>query len=277
MKQNERVTGKEQYYTPHNTALFCFNKMKPFLPTNHEFTWLEPAGGTGSFIDVIENNGFNNIISYDIEPKHQKVLLTKDFLLEDISHLNNCITLTNPPFGRANKLSIPFFNKVAKVSTLIGFLVPKSWRKWSVINRLDLNFHLVEDVDLDVDFIYETPQTKSKGRLNTIFQVWERREHKRDKIVIEDRKYITKTTPENADVSLTIFGRGCGKVKTNFERVPNTTQMFLKLNESWVLDALNQVNFSRFYNNVAFVEALSIQEINYLLNEYIDSRSVDVY
>jgi hypothetical protein len=80
-------------------------------------------------------------------------------------------------------------------------------------------------------------------------------------------------------VSLTIFGRGCGKVKTEFPRVPNTTQMFLKLNNDWVLDALMNVDFSRFYNNVAFVEALSIQEINYLLNDYhdknLDSRLLD--
>jgi hypothetical protein len=189
-----------------------------------------------------------------------------------LSHLHNCITLTNPPFGRANKLSVPFFNKCAQVSDLIGFLVPKSWRKWSVINRLDPNFHLIQDLDLTVDFIYDNKSEKSKGKLNTIFQVWEKREEQRKKIKIPDRNYITKTTPECADVSLTIFGRGCGKVKTEFERIPNTTQMFLKINESWVLDALYTIDFSRFYLNTAFVEALSIQEINFLLNEFKDSQ-----
>lgn len=271
MKQNKRVTGKEQYYTPLDTALFCFDTMKPFLPEDQPITWLEPAGGKGSFIDAILLRGYKNVISYDIDPKHKEVLFTNDFLTEDLSHLKNCITLTNPPFGRANKLSVPFFNKCATVSDLIGFLVPKSWRKWSVINRLDNNFHLVEDVELNVDFIYDNNK-KSKGKLNTIFQVWKREDHKREKIIVSDRKYITKTDPENADVSLTIFGRGCGKVKTDFPRIPNTTQMFLKLNEAWVLDALKNIDFSCFYNNVAFVEALSIQEINYLLNAYIDSK-----
>ena len=47
--------------------------------------------------------------------------------------------------------------------------------------------------------------------------------------------------------------------------------MFLKCNEPWVVDALKTVDFSRFYNNVAFVEALSIKEINFLLNEYKDA------
>lgn len=274
-KQNQRVTGKEQYYTPSDTAKMCFDVIDSFLPSVKDFIWLEPAGGTGSFIDVIENSGYSNIVSYDIEPKHPKVKLTTDFLNEDLSALKNCVTLTNPPFGRANKLSIPFFNKCATVSEYIGFLVPKSWRKWTVINRLDSRFHLIKDLELNVDFIYNNDEDKkSKGKLNTVFQVWEKRDYKRPKIVIEDRNYITKTNPERADVSLTVFGRGCGRVKTEFPRIDNTTQMFLKLNQNWVLEGLMNVDFSRFYNNVAFVEALSIQEINHLLNEYHDKNVV---
>jgi hypothetical protein len=46
--------------------------------------------------------------------------------------------------------------------------------------------------------------------------------------------------------------------------------MFLKVNQPWVYDALLEIDYSKFYNNVAFIEALSIQEINYLLNEYFD-------
>ena len=76
--------------------------------------------------------------------------------------------------------------------------------------------------------------------------------------------------PQDADVSLTIFGRGCGRVKVDFPRVDNTTQMFLKVADDAVLGALGDVDFSRFYCNVAFIEALSIREINFLLNEYFD-------
>jgi hypothetical protein len=86
----------------------------------------------------------------------------------------------------------------------------------------------------------------------------------------EDRGYIEKCSPEEADVSLTVFGRGCGSLKRDFQRVSNTTQMFLRVNEDWVYEALESVDYSKFYENVAFVEALSIKEIWYLLNEYRD-------
>ena len=68
---------------------------------------------------------------------------------------------------------------------------------------------------------------------------------------------------------MTVFGYGCGKVRTEFERIPNSTVMFLKLNDKRVLASLNRVDFSKFYRNTAYTEALSLQEIRYLLNQDI--------
>lgn len=272
MKQNQRTTGKEQYYTPRETAERLVSTMLGFASA--ESQWLEPAGGTGVFVDAMKRAGVQSVASYDIEPLHPGVLQTADFLLEDISHLKNCVTLTNPPFGRANKLSVPFFNKCATVSDTIGFLVPKSWRKWSVINRLHSSFHLAHDEELCVDFQYLNDANKSTGKLATVFQIWEKKPYAREKITVQDRKYIVKVSPSCADASLTIFGRGCGKVKTSFPPVANTTQMFLKTTEPWVLDALATLDYGRFCNNVAFVEALSIHEINFLLNEYADAHGL---
>lgn len=269
MQQNKRKTGKEQYYTPSQVALNCTKEMLKFVPNKNEFVWLEPAGGTGRFVDAILQCGVNKIESYDIEPHHSLVKKTDNFLNEELT-CGPYVTITNPPYGRANSLCVPFFNHCAKYSKYIGFLVPKSWRKWSVQNKLDDKFHLVYDQIVETDYVYDD-ENRSKGKLATVFQIWEQRENRRLKHAVENRGYITKTSPIDADVSLTVFGRGCGTVKTDFKREPNTTQMFLKLNQTWVLDALKSVDFSRFYNNVAFIEALSIQEINYLLNEYKDN------
>jgi len=45
--------------------------------------------------------------------------------------------------------------------------------------------------------------------------------------------------------------------------------MFLKFGHPRALEALQAVDFSRFYKNTAYTEALSLQEINFLLNEYL--------
>jgi predicted RNA methylase len=265
---NTRVTGKEQFYTPIELAQTLVGDVEAVLGSLEGKTVLEPAGGTGSFVGAAYAKGAKEVISFDIEPLHKQVLLG-NFLDQELTQ-QNLITISNPPFGRNNSLSIPFFNHAARVSDAICFIVPRSWRKWSVTNRLDLNFELVSDKDLDIDYMDSSGELISdKSRLATCFQIWKRTETPRVPVKITDMGVIQKVSPELADVSMTIFGYGCGSIKEVFDRVPNTTQLFLKLNHPQALSALRSADFSRFFKSTAYTEALSIQEINYLLNEQI--------
>ena len=148
---NTRVTGKEQYYTPNDTAQEVFKNLFGMVPDLSSRVFIEPAGGTGSFINAAIEVGIKDIISYDIEPHHPKVK-AGDFLLQQIDAVN-AITVTNPPFGRNNSLSIPFFNHSAKTSEYIVFVVPRSWRKWTVQNKLDRRFELIRDDDLTINYV----------------------------------------------------------------------------------------------------------------------------
>jgi predicted RNA methylase len=265
---NTRVTGKEQYYTPKPLALELVAQIEKILGPLAGKTVLEPAGGTGAFIEAVQSAGVSKVISFDIEPLHDSVSVG-DFLEQEINQ-KNLITISNPPFGRNNSLSIPFFNHAAEASDAICFIVPRSWRKWSVTNRLDLSFELALDIDLDLDYVdAEGLPLSSKTHLATCFQIWKKTNKPRKVVRVVDKGIIEKVSPDQADVSLTIFGYGCGKVKTQFEPVPNTTQMFLKLHHPKALDALESVDYSKFFRNTAYTEALSLQEINYLLNEAI--------
>ena len=266
---NTRVTGKEQYYTPNDTAQEVFKNLLEMVPDLSSRVFIEPAGGTGSFINAAIEVGIKDIVSYDIEPHHPKVK-AGDFLLQHIDAVN-AITVTNPPFGRNNSLSIPFFNHSAKTSEYIVFVVPRSWRKWTVQNKLDRRFELIRDDDLTINYVDVNGEHGYKNNnLRTCIQYWKRSDtNLRPIYAVEDMGIITKCKFDEADVSLTIFGYGCGTVKTDFPRKPNTTQMFLKLNHPMALEALQSVDFSKFFNHTAYTEALSIVEINYLLNQYV--------
>jgi hypothetical protein len=265
---NTRVTGKEQFYTPKPLARELVAQIENVLGPLTGKIVLEPAGGTGAFIEAVIDRGINRVVSFDIEPLHE--LVTEGSFLDQQILDRNIITISNPPFGRNNSLSIPFFNHAADSSDAICFIVPRSWRKWSVTNRLDLRFELVLDIDLDIDYVDASDEALSnKSHLATCFQVWKKTGKTRKLVKVADKRIIEKVTPDQADVSLTIFGYGCGKVKTEFEKVPNTTQMFLKLHHPKALEALESVDYSRFFKNTAYTEALSLQEINYLLNEAI--------
>lgn len=265
---NTRVTGKEQFYTPSDLAHDLVDYVEQTLGSISGRTILEPAGGTGSFIEAVKSRDAKKVISFDIEPLFDDVLLG-DFLDQQITE-TGLITISNPPFGRNNSLSIPFFNHAAKLSDAICFIVPRSWRKWSVTNRLDLSFELVFDKDLDIDYVdADGDLISEKNRLATCFQIWKRTDSQRSPVRVKDMSVVEKVSPEFADVSLTVFGYGCGKVREEFERVPNTTQLFLKLNHPGALAALKTVDYSRFFKSTAYTEALSFQEINFLLNEKI--------
>lgn len=268
MAGNTRVTGKEQYYTPPTTAALVVDRLLSHNPHLAKSSWLEPAGGTGTFIEVLKQRGINDIESYDIEPHHDDVRVG-NFLDQTLTN-KNYVAIGNPPFGRNNALSVPFFNKCSAVSAVICFIVPCSWRKWSVTNRLDTNFHLVDDYDLDINYVsVDGTILSDNSHLRTCVQTWERRDQRREIVRVTDNGIIKKCGPEEADVALTIFGFSCGTVRTEFPRVPNTTQMFVKLCHPRALEALQHIDYSRFFNHTAYTQALSLQEINYLLNEYL--------
>ena len=265
---NTRVTGKEQYYTPNDLAEKLISEVSALVPDLASRTVIEPAGGTGSFIKAAQSIGVTEFLSFDIEPKHSLVKKA-DFLAKKII-AKDAVTISNPPFGRNNSLSIPFFNKAAEHSEFICFIVPRSWRKWSVINRLDRRFHLIADHDILIDYEDDLGERlSSRTSLSTCFQIWQRKTELRPIIKVKDLGLIEKCGPAEADVALTIFGFGCGKVRTEFDRKPNSTVMFLRVIHPEALAALKSVDFNRFSKNTAYTAALALPEINYLLNERI--------
>ena len=182
---NTRVTGKEQFYTPQDLAIELVARVEKTLGPLKGKTILEPAGGTGSFIEAVRDSGAKKVLSFDIEPLHPEVS-KGSFLDQEISE-TSVITISNPPFGRNNALSVPFFNHAASFSEAICFIVPRSWRKWSVTNRLDMNFELELDIDLDIDYVdARGEQISTKNRLATCFQIWRRNKTPR----MPDRKSV---------------------------------------------------------------------------------------
>tara|TARA_R110001583_G_scaffold25238_1_gene91502 strand:+ start:1106 stop:2485 length:1380 start_codon:yes stop_codon:yes gene_type:complete len=274
---NKRVTGKEQYYTKPDVVDLCIQEVRKHVNLDDK-TILEPCGGTGEFIEGFLRVGVGeeSIISYDIEPKHDLVQ-EGDYLKTEFKNQKDLVCITNPPFGRMSSLAKKFFNHGTTHCEYICFLVPKSWRKWSTHNSLDKNFHLIADIDLPQNCFYQPDQERSKKDvLNTVFQIWQRRDEARTKIKVPDNGLIQKILPDDnkkitgANFSIVAFGHSCGRCSDITEDVVDykTTTMYLKVERDDVKKALRKIDLSKYFNNVAYVQALSIQEINYELNEY---------
>jgi hypothetical protein len=262
---NRRVTGDERYYTPSLLALELTARAAQLITDFSQRLIIEPAGGSGSFIEAARSFGVREILSVDTFPLHEAVV-EADFLKWS-PRVKGAVTLSNPPFGRNNALAVPFFNHAAAFSDYIAFLVPRSWRKWSVQNRLDLNFELLADDDVEVNYIdAEGLPLSSQSRLRTCFQIWKRQDTPREKVLIEDLGFVSRAPAATADLAITTFGYGCGRVHREFDRVANTTRVFLRVHDPRVYEVIDRLDVAQFAQNTAYTEALSMQELNYLLN-----------
>lgn len=263
---NRRKTGVEQYYTPKDLARNLSEELIAITGSDRSF--LEPAGGNGSFVSALESLGVEKIQAVDLYPKHPRVK-NADFLTHNPKG-SNLVTISNPPFGRNNSLSLPFFNHAAKHSEYIAFLVPRSWRKWSVQNRLDRRFHLISDRDVAVNYVTDTGERiGANNDLRTCFQIWQRQDSLRPLIRVQDQGLVKKCKPETADIAIRVFGFGCGKSYRDFPRVANTTLMFLTVLDARVFEVIEGLDYERFSLNTSYTRALALPELNYLLNEAI--------
>lgn len=154
----------DKFYTQKNVAAECLNLLYSCYP-NVDFShkiFLEPSAGEGAFSSQLQH-----CLALDLKPEGEGIL-TKNFLEFDVD-FSNFITIGNPPFGHRSKLAIDFFNKAAKYSDVIAFIVPVSFCKWNVQKELNSNFSLVQ-------FHYLKPESFTANGIpysvRTVFQIW---------------------------------------------------------------------------------------------------------
>lgn len=94
---------------------------------------IEPSAGNGSFSNLIPN-----CIALDIEPEDERIVKQDFFTYEP--QQGNILVIGNPLFGEQSTLAVQFFNHVAKFADTIAFILPKSFRKISIQNKLNLFF-----------------------------------------------------------------------------------------------------------------------------------------
>lgn len=160
----------DKFYTSRTAAKECFDFLQENIAPSQEALYLEPSAGGGVFLEFL-----NNYIALDIAPEDERI--TKQNFLNYSSPIKNFITIGNPPFGKRSKLAIDFFNKAAKMSEVIAFIVPVSFMKWNVQKELDSNFCLKAYFYLPSNSFVVNGEEYS---IRTIFQVWIKKDSQYD-------------------------------------------------------------------------------------------------
>ena len=171
-------SGNEKFYTRDVIAKECVADLAQVVMIDPDTDLLlEPSAGSGAFLPHLEPLA-NCLIAIDIEPECNDVI-KQDFLAWDVSELTlpesgKVITVGNPPFGRQSSLALKFIKHAAKFSQYVAFILPKSFMKQSMQERVPLGLHLIHQRELDMNAFTINDQPHF---VPCVFQIWERREH----------------------------------------------------------------------------------------------------
>jgi len=215
-----RNAGLDKFYTIPEISNKCLN----IIGTKYNWdTWdlvVEPSAGNGSFLTKIPTS---KKIGIDIEPEHTDIIKKDFFDYEPSAGFNNILVVGNPPFGRVSSLAIKFFNHAAEWCNVIAFIIPKTFRRVSLQNRLHKKFHLIYDEEIPSDPCSFSPPMQVK----CCFQIWEKKDENRDIIKLAtkhaDWDFLSNGPPDNsgqptppkgADFALLAYGGNCGRIVT---------------------------------------------------------------
>lgn len=263
--KKEKSRTLDQFYTNPEYAKTFYNVIDSVVDLKNADVLLEPSAGTGNFFKLFDSK---KRIGLDIDPKYQEVI-KKDFLDWDPPQGKSIYCIGNPPFGKNSNLAVKFFNRAAEFSDVIAFVLPKTFRKVSIVNRLNTNFHCIYDEDVpNLCFTY-------KNKPYDVWccaQIWIKKTEKRQNIKIlkfsEFTDFFEIVDPENADFAIQRVGGSAGVIKTSdFKKYSKQSHYFFKQNFPNVLEIFKKINFDLVKNNTAGNPSISPNELLSLWKE----------
>lgn len=126
----------DKFYTNPDVAQSCVADFQAWTGVRldqYPHPIIEPSAGGGAFLPFLPPH----TRAYDLAPEHPKVRMA-NFLT--ITAKRPAIVIGNPPFGRICATAVRFFNHAAQFAEHIGFIVPRSFEKDSIIRRLHPDF-----------------------------------------------------------------------------------------------------------------------------------------
>ncbi len=234
----------DQFYTKDAVAHTLIKKLQNKYKNIDMY--IEPSAGSGSFYNFLPKG---KRIGLDIDPKHKEIK-KQDFFSFDSSNLiksySSICVVGNPPFGKNSSLAIKFFNHSASFAKYIAFIVPRTFRKESVINRLNKHFHLVYEEILEKKSFKLVDNTDYS--VPCTFQVWEWKSFKRKAILRsknhKDWSWVSKE--ENPKFAIRRVGVNAGKIFKFDKNISPSSHYFIKC-DSQVFDNFRKL-FEKMYS-----------------------------
>lgn len=139
-KSNGQKHSADKFYTKPSVALECISR----LDLGDYGLVIEPSAGSGAFSHQIPG-----CASYDLFPEDKSVTQMDWFDYQQTRNSQKTLVIGNPPFGQQNSLAVRFINHAAIFADTVAFILPLSFRKESIINKLNKHLILREEMTLE--------------------------------------------------------------------------------------------------------------------------------
>lgn len=252
------------YFTSETDANYVISLLDNLKWIDEDTRILEPSCGAGALAKPLINRGLEVTCGDLIDYGFDKTIVGDFF---ESSYGKFDIVLTNPPFGKMANLAVPFFNHSTKNADKICFIVPQSFRKISIIDRLDERYWPILDSDLPSQ-LYNLPDG-SQRVVKTCVQMWERRNNNRPKMGhINYKDFFTPVTKEKAIVSegaFAIRGQGskAGEILDGLNHSPSSTRFLIGSR-----DKLEQMDLSVIAGFTAGIPSIGYAEMAHAISLY---------
>ena len=209
MTKNTHTAARaaDMYYTQPQTVSRCLAHLRESLPLDGIDLFLEPSAGAGAFLAEMPSPKRG----MDTQPMSSGIE-TADYLAWWPETETGAIAVVgNPPFGRNGAGAVKFFNHSAGFADIIAMIMPASFSKDSMQNRLSMDFVLVSEMRLQKEpFLVEG----KPYRVNAVFQVWRRSATPRVavKAVTKHDDFAFVATKEEADFAMRRVGGVAGAI-----------------------------------------------------------------
>jgi hypothetical protein len=266
------------YYTQPQTVSRCLAHLRESLPLDGIDLFLEPSAGAGAFLEQMPSPKRG----MDTQPMSAGIE-TADYLAWwPETETGTIAVVGNPPFGCNGAAAVRFFNHSAGFADVIALIMPASFSKVSMQNRLSMDFVLVSEMRLQKEaFLVEG----KPHCVNAVFQVWRRSATPRLAVNMAKKHsdFAFVATKEEADFAMRRVGVVAGAI---VEITPEAcNKKGLSSNSNYYIKAVNctpaalkarlkSLDFEEIRSQCAAIPTISKPEIVKLYTAHIASADV---